>query len=215
MITGAVTNLFHSAILIGLPSSTAPVPIFCMCEIPREGARGSARLPGNLTQAGEMRARTVIEASTIELDLVFSDIPQDADQSVFRAIQVVLANAALLSNSLATYGLILPNLAGTTVGYVSSCLSVLTQIKNYMMPVMILGSYIPLGVLQQTTPYLLSGWYIEEINIPHEAAKAGLVVTVKLREQFVKKDLSALGSVLSIATETAAPNGGSNIGGMF
>jgi len=215
MIQGAVTNMFDSAILIGLPSANAVVPVFCMCEIPGERAHSAAKLPGNLTQAGEMRARTVIEPSTIELDLVFSDIPMSADQSVYRAVQVVLANAALVTNSLATYGLVLPNLSGTAVGYVASCLSVLNQIKNYMMPVMILGSYIPLGVLQQTTPYLSSGWYIEDISMPHEAGKAGVMVTVKLREQFTKKSSTLLGSIVSIATEVAAPNGGSSIGGMF
>lgn len=215
MISGAVTTLFNSAVIIGLPSSAAPVPVFCLCEIPREQAHGSVRLPGNLTQAGEMRARTVIEASTMELDLILSDIPTDNDQTIFRAIQIALANAALVSNSFATYGLILPNLSGLAVGYVASCLSVLNQMKNYMMPVMILGSYIPLGVLQQTTPYLSSAWYIEEIGAPHDAGKAGVMVTVRLREQFTKKDTSILGSILSVASEVAAPNGGSALGGMF
>lgn len=215
MVNGGVTTLFKSALIIGMPSSTAPVPVFCLCEIPREDAKGSVRLPGNLTQSGEMRARTVIEASEIELDLVFSDVPTDADQSVFRALQVVISNAALIKNSFATYGLIRPNLSGAAVGYVASCLSVLNQIKNYMMPVTILGSYIPLGVLQQTTPYLTSSWYIEEVGVPHDAGQAGVVVTIRLREQFNKKDTSIIGSILSVASETGALNSGSSIGGMF
>ena len=215
MITGAVTSLFNSSLLVGLPSSDAPAPVFVMCEIPREQAHASARLPGNLTQAGEMRARTVIDASTIEMDLVLSDIPMSSDQSVFRAIQVVLANAALLTNSLASYGAILPNLSGVTTGYVASCLSVLNQMKNYMMPVMVLGSYIPLGVIQQTTPYLASSWYIEDIGVPHDAGIAGTKVTVRLREQFKQRDTSLLGAVKAVATEMAAPNGGVNMGSLF
>lgn len=215
MITGSVTSLFNSSLLVGLPSSEAPAPVFVMCEIPREQARASAKLPGNLTQAGEMRARTIIEASTIEMDLILSDIPMSSDQNVFRAIQVVLANAALLTNSLASYGAILPNLSGVTTGYVASCLSVLNQMKNYMMPVMVLGSYIPLGVIQQTTPYLSSSWYIEDIGIPHDAGIAGTKVTVRLREQFKQRDTSLLGAVKAIATEVAAPNGGVNMGGLF
>lgn len=215
MISGAVTNLFNSALIVGMPTLQTPVPVFCMCEIPEENARASARLPGNLTQAGEMRARLCIEASTIELTLVFSDIPETADQSIFRAIQVVLADAALLTNSLATFGAVLPNLSGLTFGYVASCLSVLNQIKNYMMPVLILGSYIPLGTIQQTTPYLSSAWYIEEINIPHDAGVAGVKVNIKLREQFTQRNTSVLGSVLAIATEVTLPNGGSNMGGLF
>ena len=88
LISGTVTGLFDSAVIIGLPTIDAPVPSFCLCEIPDEHGRASVRLPGNLTQAGEFRARTVIEASTMELDIVLSDIPASKDQSVFRAIQV-------------------------------------------------------------------------------------------------------------------------------
>lgn len=216
LISGAVTNLFQSAIIIGMPDfENTLVPVFALCEIPREDARASVRLPGNLTQAGEFRARTVIEASTIELDLVFSDFPETADQSIFRAIQVVLANAALVTNSLASFGAILPNLSGLATGYVASCLSILNQIKNYMMPVVLLGSYIPLGTIQQSTPYLSSNWYIEEIGIPHDAGMGGVKVTIKLREQFSQRSTSLVGSLVAVATEVAAPNGGVTMGGLF
>ena len=216
LISGAVTNLFNSALIIGLPTADAPVPTFCMCEIPNERAHASVRLPGHLTQAGEFKARSVIEASTIELDVIISDIPASNDQSVFRVIQIVLNNAALVANSFASFGAVLPNLAGLAVGYVASCISVLNQMKNYMKPIMILGSYIPLGVLQQTTPYLSSAWYIEEISPPHVAGEAGVAMTIRLREQFSMRDLSSLlGAALTVASEVAAPNGGSNLGGMF
>ena len=215
MISGAVTSFAHSAIIIGLPTLDAPVPTFCLCEIPNERARASARLPGNLTQAGEFKARTVIEASTIELDVILSDIPMSRDMTVFRMIQSTLNAVALVSNSLASFGAVLPNLAGLSVGYVASCISILNQIKNFMKPVMILGSYIPLGVLQQTTPYLSSAWYIEEISPPHEAGQAGVAMTIRLREQFSQRSTSGAGAVLSVASEVAAPNGGVIIGGMF
>lgn len=216
LISGAVTNLFNSALIIGLPTADAPVPTFCMCEIPNERARASVRLPGHLTQAGEFKARSVIEASTIDLDIILSDIPASADQSTFRKIQIVLNNAALIANSFASFGAVLPNLSGLTVGYVASCISVLNQMKNYMKPIMLLGSYIPLGVLQQTTPYLSSAWYIEEISPPHAAGEAGVAMTIRLREQFSARDLSSLlGAALTVASEVAAPNGGSNLGGAF
>lgn len=216
MISGAVTSFAQSAIIIGLPTADAPVPIFCLCEIPNERAHASVRLPGNLTQAGEFKARTVIEASTIDLDIVLSDIPMSRDMSIFRMIQSTLNAVALVSNSLASFGAVLPNLSGLSVGYVASCISILNQIKNFMKPVMILGSYIPLGVLQQTTPYLSSAWYIEEISPPHEAGQAGVAMTIRLREQFTKRDTStALGAVSAVASEVVAPNGGVIIGGMF
>jgi hypothetical protein len=131
-------------------------------------------------------------------------------------IQSTLNAVALVSNSLASFGAVLPNLAGLSVGYVASCISILNQIKNFMKPVMILGSYIPLGVLQQTTPYLSSAWYIEEISPPHEAGKAGVEMTIRLREQFTRRDTSsALGAVSAVASEVAAPNGGVIIGSQF
>ncbi len=215
MISGAITSFAQSAIIIGLPTLDAPVPTFCLCEIPNERARASARLPGNLTQAGEFKARTVIEASTIELDVILSDIPMSRDMTIFRMIQSTLNAVALVSNSLASFGAVLPNLAGLSVGYVASCISILNQIKNFMKPVMILGSYIPLGVLQQTTPYLSSAWYIEEISPPHEAGQAGVAMTIRLREQFSQRSTSGAGAVFSVASEVAAPNGGVIIGSQF
>lgn len=158
----------------------------------------------------------MIEASTIELDVILSDIPMTRDMTIFRMIQSTLNAVALVSNSLASFGAVLPNLAGLSVGYVASCISILNQIKNFMKPVMLLGSYIPLGVLQQTTPYLSSAWYIEEISPPHEAGQAGVAMTIRLREQFTKRDTSsALGAVSAVASEVAAPNGGVTIGGTF
>jgi len=215
MISGAITSFADSAIIIGLPTSDAPVPTFCLCEIPNERAHASVRLPGNLTQAGEFRARTVIEASTIELDVILSDIPMTRDLRLFRVIQSTLNSVALTTNSLVSFGAVLPNLSGLAVGYVASCLSILNQMKNFMKPVMILGSYIPLGVLQQTTPYLSSAWYIEEISPPHVAGEAGVAMTIRLREQFTMRGTTGLGAVASVASEVAAPNGGVTIGGEF
>jgi hypothetical protein len=215
MISGAVTNFVDSAIIIGLPTLDAPVPTFCLCEIPNERAHASARLPGNLTQAGEFRARTVVEASTIELDIILSDIPTSRDQRLYRIIQSALNSVALVSNSLASFGAVLPNMAGLSVGYVASCLSVLNQMKNFMKPIMILGSYIPLGVLQQSTPYLSSAWYIEEMSPPHVAGEAGVAMTIRLREQFSLRSLSVGGAVASLATVAPVPNGGVTIGDVF
>jgi len=120
-----------------------------------------------------------------------------------------------VTNSLASFGAVLPNLSGLSVGYVASCISTLNQMKNYMKPVMLLGSYLPLGILQQSTPYLQSAWYIEEISPPHNAGEAGVAMTIKLREQFSARDTSALGAVLAVASAVVAPNGGAILGDMF
>lgn len=216
MVSGAVTQFAESAVIIGLPTSDAPIPSFILCEIPNERAHASARLPGHLTQAGELKARTVIEASTIELDIILSDIPASRDQSIYRIIQASLNSVALLTNSLATFGAVLPNLSGLSVGYVASCISILNQMKNFLKPIMILGSYLPLGVLQQTTPYLKSEWFIERIDPPHTAGEAGVAMTIQLREQFSARSTSIVGAVSAVATAVAVPNGGSKkIGSLF
>jgi hypothetical protein len=209
MVSGAVTSMVDSAIIIGLPTSDAPIPTFVLCEIPNERAHASARLPGNLTQAGEFKARSVIEASTIELEIVLSDLPASRDQSVYRVIQSTLNSVALVTNSLASFGAVLPNMSGHAVGYVASCISILNQMKNFMKPVMVLGSYLPLSVLQQTTPYLTSAWYVEEISPPHVAGEAGVAMTIRLREQFSIRDTTAIvkGAVSAVASVVPVPKG--------
>jgi hypothetical protein len=212
LLSGAITGLTNSAVIIGMPTSGAPVPMFILCETPKESMSASARLPGALMQTGELRARTVIEASHFEFDAVLSDISMTKNMQIFRIVQTTLANVAQIANSLASFGAVLPNLAGLSVGYVSSSISVLNQIKNNMMPVVVLGNYFSLGVVQQTTPYLSSSWYIESIDMDHESAKAGTVVHIKLKEQFKPRDLSLLGIVKTIASETVSPIAGAVIG---
>jgi hypothetical protein len=212
LLSGAITTLVGSAVIIGMPTSVAPVPMFVLCETPKESMSASARLPGALMQTGELRARTVIEASRYEFDAVLSDIPMSANQEIFRTIQIALGDVAGLTNSIASFGAVLPNLAGLSVGYVSSSISVLNQIKNNMMPVVILGNYFSLGVVQQTTPYLSSSWFIEDIGMDHEAGEAGTIIHIKLKEQFKPRDLSLLGVVKAVAGETISPLAGSAIG---
>jgi len=69
LITNAVTSLVNSAVLIGMPCDGAPVPLFCLCEFPEETIHGGVMLPGALTQAGEMKTRSVIQPSSIDLSL--------------------------------------------------------------------------------------------------------------------------------------------------
>lgn len=212
LISGAITSLVDSAVIIGMPTKSAPVPVFVLCETPTENMTASARLPGALTQAGELRARTVIEASRYEFDAVLSDIPMDKSQEIFRVIQIALGDVAGITNSIASFGAVLPNLAGIEVGYVSSSISVLNQIKNNMMPVVVLGNYFSLGVVQQTTPYLSSSWYIEGFDMAHDLAKAGTVVRIKLKEQFEQRSLTTIGIVKAVAGEVLSPIAGASMG---
>lgn len=215
LVTDAITSLVNSAVIIGMPSSGSPVPLFCLCEVPEETMRASATLPGALTQVGEMRTRSVIQPSTMELSLAMTE-HDGKNSDIFKAVQVALTAIAALINSYATYGSILPNVSGLTTGYVASQISNLVQMKNYMMPIMVLSNYFSLGVLQQGTAYLSSSWYIEDIEASHEGGKDGTIIKLRIKEQFTPRNVSTLaGAVSAIAGETISPLAGLAVGGLF
>ena len=214
LVTDAITSLVNSAVIIGMPTSGAPTPLFCLCEVPEETMRSSVTLPGALTQAGEMKTRSVIQPSTVELSLAI--VEHDSKNSdVFKAVQIALTAIAVIINSIASYGAILPNLSNLTSGYVASQISSLVQMKNNMQPIIVLSNYFSLGVLQQGTPYLSSAWYIEEIEAPHEGGKDGVIIKIRLKEQFTPRNIGTLkGMITTIASETISPLAG-QIGGLF
>ena len=215
LITNAVTSLVNSAVLIGMPTQGAPVPLFCLCEFPEETLHGEVTLPGALTQAGEMKTRSVIQPSSIDLSLAIVE-HDSKNPEIFKTVQVALTAIAVLINQVASYGAILPNLSGLTSGYVASQISSLFQIKNNMQPVMLLSSYFSLGILQQNTPYLSSSWFIEEIEGMHEGGKDGTIIRLKLKEQFTPRNVSTLqGMASAIASETISPLAGLAVGGLF
>jgi len=217
LITNAITSLVNSAVIIGMPCPGAPTPLFCLCEIPEETMHASANLPGALTQVGEMKTRSVIQPSTMELSLAMSE-HDGKNPDLFKIVQTALTAIAAIINSIASYGAILPNLSNLTTGYVSSQISSLVQMKNNMQPIMILSNYFSLGVLQQATPYLSSAWYIEDIEASHEGGKDGIILKLRIREQFTPRNVSTLaGAVSAIAGEIVSPlaSVGSTIGGLF
>jgi hypothetical protein len=215
LIGSALTNLLQSGVIIGLPTKENPVPYFLLCEFPNENAGGSVRLPGIATQAGELRSRAVIEASTYEFDVVLSDFDTKTS-GAFKTVSTVLASLGGIGNSVASFGSVLPNLSGVTTGYVSSQIATLTRIKNAFMPIMILGAYFNLGVLQQQTPYLLSKWYITGFSAPHMAGKAGVVMRVTCKEQFEPRDSSFLtGGIKALLGEVVSPLAGQVAGLLF
>lgn len=215
LITNAVTSLVNSAVLIGMPVKGAPTPLFCLCEFPEETIRGGVILPGALTQAGEMKTRSVIQPSSIDLTLAITE-NDGKNSDIFKTVQTALSAIAVLINSISSYGSILPNLSGLTTGYVSSNISSLFQIKNNMQPVMLLSNYFSLGILQQNTAYLSSSWYIEEIESMHEGGKNGVTLNLKLKEQFTPRNVSSVkGKIAAIASETISPLAGQAVGGLF
>lgn len=208
LISNALTSLVNSAIIVGMPTKESPVPRFLLCEITDERAHGLVKLPGIATQAGELKSRAVVGASMYSFTAVLSDF-SDTQSGAFKAVQTALAAAATLAGSFASFGSILPNLAGLTTGYVSSQISTLTQIKNNMQPVLIMGAYFSLGVLQQSTPFLLSKWYLQDFDAPHMPGKGGCVLTLTLKEQFEPRDTSLLkGGLKALLGEIVSPLAG-------
>jgi len=215
LITNAVTSLINSAIIVGMPAAGAPVPLFCLCEFPEETMQSSVTLPGALTQAGEMKTRSVINASVVNLTLAITE-HDGKNPDIFKAVQVSLTAIAQIINSLASYGAILPNLSNLTSGYVASQIASLVQMKNNMQPIMLLSNYFSLGVLQQATPYLSSSWYIEDIEAPHEAGKDGVVIKIRLKELFQPRNADTLkGAATAIAGEVVSPLAGQLMGVIF
>ena len=215
LITDAVTGLINSAVIIGMPCKGAPTPLFCLCEFPEETMNASVTLPGALTQAGEMKTRSVIQPSTVDLSLAISE-HDGKNPDIFKSVQVALTAIAVIINSIASYGAILPNLSALTSGYVASQISSLVQMKNNMQPIMILSSYFTLGVLKQSTPYLTSEWYIESIEGSHEGGKDGVILKIRLKEQFTPRNISNLsGKASALAGELISPAAGAAVGAIF
>jgi hypothetical protein len=214
LVTNAITSLVNSAVIIGMPCQGAPVPLFCLCEVPEETMRASVTLPGALTQAGEMKTRSVIQPSTMELSLAMSE-HDGKNNEIFKIVQTALTAIAVIINSIASYGAILPNLSALTSGYIASQISSLVQMKNNMQPIIVLSNYFSLGVLQQGTPYLSSAWYIEDIEASHEGGKDGTIIKIKIKEQFTPRNVSGLAGMASaIASETISPIIG-QVAGLF
>lgn len=215
LISNALTSLVNSAIIIGMPTKEVPIPRFILCEITDERAQGLVRLPGVATQAGELKSRAVVGASMYSFTAVLSDF-SDNQSSEFKAVQTALSAVGNVVGQIATFGSILPNLSGLTTGYVSSQISTLTQIKNNMQPVLIMGAYFSLGVLQQTTPFLLSKWYLQDFDAPHAPGKGGVVIQLTLKEQFEPRDTSLLkGGLKALLGEIVSPLAGQVAGLLF
>jgi len=208
LIGTAVSDLVKASIIIGLPSPTAPIPNFIIATIPREQAQGSVNLPSLQLTEGDYLMKVAVNSGSYGMTVILSNedpIPLEWLDGVATALQQ-LAN---LSNNIASFGAVLPNLASVTSNFVSSQLSVLYAMKNNGQPLMILNSFIHLGSLSQTNPNLASNWFIENINVVREEAEGGLVVSLQVRELLTKRDSvfspkNLLSNIAGVATAGAA-----------
>jgi len=214
LISNAVTNAIGAALLMGMPTKEAPAPNFVLLTIPDEQAELSARLTGAITQAGEFNARTVIQPSTLKFTGVISE--DDTSTETLRTVQTILSGFASLTNQVASFGAVLPNLSGLTTGFLNAQVTSLNAIKNNRQPVLLLGAYFSLNSLQQQTPYLSSKWFIEKISPQHDEQKRGAMFQIEMREQLERRDTSLLtGGLKALAGEIGSPLAGQTMGLFF
>ena len=214
IVSNAITDSIGSSVLIGMPTKEAPVPNFVLLAIPDEQPELSASLSGAITQAGEFAARTIIQPSTLKFTGVISE--DDTSTEALRTIQTILSGLSLLTNQVATFGAVLPNLSGLTTGFLNAQVGALAAIKNNRQPVMLLGAYFSLNSLQQQTPRLSSKWYVQRISAQHDEKKRGAMFQIELREQLERRDTSLLkGGLKALAGEIGSPLAGQTMGLFF
>ena len=62
------------------------------------------------------------------------------------------------------------------------------------------------------TIMVVAVYIFQHFGMDHDAGEAGTVLHIKLKEQFIQRDLSLLGIVKAVASETISPLAGSAIG---
>ena len=212
LIGSAVSDIVKASIIIGMPSPVAPIPNFILATIPTEQSQSSATLPSLQLTAGDYLQKVAVNSGTYQMTIVLSDydpLPEPWLSSVATALQQ-LSN---VGNTIANFGSVLPNLSSVTTNFVKSQLSVLHSMKNNGQPIIIINSYINLGTLSQTSPFLQSNWYIESINVNREESEGGVLVDLSLKELLTKRDASlTAGNILkNIAGVATAGIAGANI----
>lgn len=189
LIGSAVSDIVKTSIIIGMPSPTAKIPNFILATIPDERAQGSVTLASLQVTAGDYLMKGAINSGVYTMTVVLSDY-DPLPTTWLSAVATALQQLSNVGNSIANFGAILPNLSSLTTNFVRSQLSVLYQMKNNVMPIIILNSYITLGSISQTHPNLQSNWYIEDVSSIKEESEGGLVVDISLRELLTKRDSS-------------------------
>ncbi len=211
----SITNI-TMPIIVGMSSDIAPVPNFIIAVIPNEEASGSTELSSLQLNPGNLLLKSAVNPGQYRISIALSD-QVNFPSAWFQYVATALQQISAVSNSIANYGAILPNISGISANFVASQLSTLFAMKNGMQPIMILNSYILLGSISQTSPYLTSNWYIDNIDILKEEAEGGLVVQVSLKELLTKGNVlqSAVNAVSNIGGRVLSPIAGTLLEGVL
>ncbi len=217
LIGNALADVVQRSIIIGMPSDTAPIPNFILCEIPEEGADTSVSLSAFQVAPGDLSSKSAVNSGEYHIMIALSD-DDTTPATWFTAVTTALAAITGGLNSLLSFGGgIIPNLSAITSSYVGGQLAALTAMKNNRQPITILQAYINLGTISQTSPYLESQWFIEKMNIMAAEGEQGCIVNLSLKEQLKKRNAAFTSANLlkNLAGELLGPLGGGALGAIL
>jgi hypothetical protein len=199
-------------VVIGLPSPLAKIPNFVIGIVPQERADTSATLPAFQLANGDLFQKGAVNGGTYSFKFIVS---QDTtlNSSWLTIVSTALQAVSGIANSIASYGGVLPNLTGITSNYAISQITTLQKMKNNFQPILLLNSFITLGSVSQSNPFLSSQWYINHISAVREMSEGGAEVEVSLQELLVKRDASLTGKniITNLANEIIGPGVGSSL----
>lgn len=205
-----IEGAIGAPVVIGLPSSMAPIPNFVIGLIPQERTDSSATLPAFQLASGDLFQKGAVNSSSYSFKFI---VTQDTtlNTSWLTIVSTALQAISGVANSIASFGGVIPNLTGITSNYAISQITTLHKMKNNFQPILLLNSFLTLGSISQSNPLLTSSWYIDHISAVREMSEGGAEVEVSLKELLSKRNTSlGLGSLLTnFANEIIGPGAGS------
>lgn len=216
LIGKAIEGAIGAPVIIGMPSDTAPIPNFVIGIIPQEQARTSAQLSGLQITAGDLAMKSAVNPGQYTFTLPLAT-NADFPTEWLTTVTTVLQTVTRLANSFASFGSVIPNLSGVSGNYAAAQLSTLHAMRDGRQPITILNAGVPLGTISQSSPFLSSQWFIENIEVMREESEDGFEVSVTLKEQLKKRDAAfTAGNLLTnLAGELVSPLAGAALGGVL
>lgn len=205
-------------IIIGLPSSQAPIPNFAIGVTTEENARTSMSMPGLPLSTGDLFMKSARNNGEYSFKIALSENPNVKSEQI-KKISMLLQKISTVVSAFMTFGGagVLPGLGGITTNFAISQLNALHAMKDGAQPLMVLNFYMPLETFSINNPFLYSLWYIVGIDSPKLEAEGGMVVTVTLREQLVPRTLTlaVYNIVKNLANEFLGRSVGSKVKGIL
>lgn len=214
LIANALADAVRRSIIVGLPSASAPIPNFILCEIIDENARTSVQLSTLPTIAGDFGSKAVVRPGEFTMKIPLTDDDSDPPQWL-AIVSTSLAALSNIGNQILSFGSVVPNLSALTTSYVGGQIAALTAMKNGRQPIMILQSYFNLGTLGLTNPGLTSEWFIEQMEFDALEGEQGCIATLTLKENLSQRPRGLMGALKNLVGELISPAAGAALGAIL